>query len=167
MATSLFNAPETDPVAEARKRRAKFILAGALIGLIIIGGLFWSLRFWPEQRVVDRLFTQIEKKNYAAAFGTWNADPDWEKHAEKYSTYTYGQFQLDWGPTGDWGEITNHEIVKVAKPASKAGVVSGVIVAARLNGRSELACLWVEKSSKAVSFAPREWCNFKQLNIFR
>ena len=119
MATSLFTAPTPDPIAEARKRRAKFVLAGALIGLLVLGGLAWSMRFWSEKSVVDKFFTQLEKKDYATAFALWNADPDWQKHAEKYSTYTYGQFQLDWGPTGDWGEITTHDIVKVVEPETK------------------------------------------------
>lgn len=165
MATTLFTAPPTDPAAESRKRRAKIVLAASLIGLLALAGVIWNLRFWPEQHVVDKLLTQVEKKDFSGAFATWNADPDWQQHAEKYSSYTYGQFQLDWGPTSEWGEVTSHEILKVMEPDTKTGVVSGVIVAFRVNGRAEPTCLWVEKKTKAISYSPRE-CKWRQLNIF-
>ena len=151
---TLFQAKPLDPKVEARKRTLK--RAGiALIVLIIIGiPVGWHFRYWPEEHAVDKFLTAIEKKDYKQAFALWNADPDWEQHVARYENYPFGQFQLDWGPGGDYGDIKSHDVRGAATPRSKVSSVSGVVVAVTINGRAEPACLWVEKNSKVISFSP-------------
>jgi hypothetical protein len=153
---TIFESKPPDPVAEARSRRLKKLLIAAVLLLIVAGALAYWFRFWPEERVVDQFFTALEQKNYEKAYAIWRADPQWQQHVDRYSEYTYGQFQLDWGPTGDFGYITKHDVRGTVAPQSKNSKTSGVIVATRVNDRVKPACLWVEKSSKAISFSPRE-----------
>ena len=150
---TLFEAKQIDPRAE---RRNQLVKRGAIIIIviaIILAPVLWYYRYWPEEHVVDKFLTAIEKKDYQTAFAIWNADPAWQQHADRYSNYTFAQFQLDWGPSGDYGEIKSHKIYGSAAPRSKISEVTGVVVAAQINHRAEPACLWVEKKSKTISFS--------------
>jgi len=102
---------------------------------------------------VNRFFNAIEQKDYNTAYGIWFHDPDWQKHPEKYPRYNEGQFELDWGPAGEYGPITSHEIKGSVRPRSK-GTVSGIVVAVIVNHRAEPACLWVEDSPHTIDFSP-------------
>lgn len=156
---SLFDAPPPDPRAEARSRALKRWAIVAVVVLIVLGGLLYWNRYWPEERTVDKFFSAIEQKDYAKAYSIWTADPDWQQHADKYKQYTYGQFQLDWGPTGEYGTINKHDIRGAVSPSTSTGDATGVIVAVQINGIADerkLSCLWVEKSTKAMSYSPME-----------
>ncbi len=148
MGSTLFQAPPYDP---RRDRRRNLILGGLVVAILIVAALAFLLRNWPYERVVDRFFTAIEHNDLESAYAIWMADPDWKQHPAKYSQYTFGQFQLDWGPSGEWGKISKHHIVGSARPP-KGG--SGVVVVVRLNGRAEEARLWVEKKDKSLTFSP-------------
>lgn len=155
---SLFDAKPEDPAAEARSKRRTRLILVAVVVLIVLGVVAYLNRNWPEEHVVDKFFTAIEKKDFETAYGIWRADPQWQQHTDQYKQYPFGQFQLDWGPTGDYGYITKHDIRGSVAPKSNNSETSGVVVAVRVNDRAKAACLWVEKSTKAISFSPRE-CN--------
>src|SRR5437868_2948464 len=103
---TLFEAAQYDPRVEARRQKMRRALAALVVLLIVLGGLGWWFRFWPEERVVDKFFAAIEKKDMETAFALWNADPEWRYHTDRYKNYPYGQFELDWGASGDYGAIT-------------------------------------------------------------
>ncbi|MBV9670610.1 MAG: hypothetical protein JOZ43_06610, partial [Acidobacteriales bacterium] len=93
----LLDAPAYDPGRERRRRN----LAIVLIALVLIGAIAaWKYRHWPEEHAVDRFLTDVERKDYQQAYAVWNHDPDWQQHPDRYKNYTFGQFQLDWGPSG-------------------------------------------------------------------
>jgi hypothetical protein len=150
---SLLEAQPEDPRAERRRQLLKRGVIAIVVVAIAIGVLGFWFRYYPEERAVDQFLTALEQKDYKKAFALWNADAEWEQHTERYSRYTFGQFQLDWGPGGDWGEIKSHEVVDAVAPKSKLTEASGVVVAARINDRAEPACIWVEKKTKAMSFS--------------
>jgi len=153
---TLFGAKPEDAKKDLFRER----LMWSVVALILVGAVLgFVFRHWPHERVVDRFFDQLEAGDYRAAYATWNADPDWEKNVDKYKLYTYGQFQLDWGPSGEWGKITKHKIEGSVEPTS-AGRVTGIVVAVRVNDRTaQPACIWVDKKTKALSFSPIE-CKF-------
>jgi hypothetical protein len=146
--------------ADERKEKFRERLLWSVVVLVLVGGaLTFIFRHWPQERVVNRFFEQIEKEDYKAAFATWNADPDWEQHPDRYKNYTFGQFQLDWGPTGEFGKITTHKVEGSVEPKS-GGRVSGIVVAVRVNNRTaKPACIWVDNKTKALSYSPVE-CAF-------
>src|SRR4051812_6285285 len=106
----MFESSMPDPQRERRIELIKRIVGALLLATVVIGGLAWWLRYYAEEHTVDKFFTSIEQKKFEDAFAIWNADPDWRQHADKYKDYPYGQFELDWGPTGEYGEIKSHKV---------------------------------------------------------
>jgi hypothetical protein len=145
---TLFEAPPYDPSREKRKRMiAVILLVCLLVGALLVYH-FWN---WREERTVNRFFDAIERKDFATAYGIWMADPNWKQHAEKYANYPFGAFELDWGPSGEYGAITRH---RVATSITPKGGGSGVVVVAYLNDRRQPVSLWVECKDKSMTFSP-------------
>ena len=144
---TLFQAKEYDPRVE--KRRRMYVVAG-LVLLALAAFLVWHFWDWPEEHTVDRFLTAIEHKNYEQAYAIWNADPAWKQHPQKYSGYNFGTFELDWGPTGEYGEIRGHHIRSALTPKN----ASGVVVVSMINDRKEPLALWVQKKDQTITFLP-------------
>ena len=147
MPTTLFEAPPYDP---ARDRRRKRIIGAVVIAVLAMGTVGYMFRNLPYKRVVDHFFTALERKDYEAAYGIWMNDPEWKQHPAQHPNYSFNNFLLDWGPSGEWGTISSHEIVGSAAP--KGG--SGVVVVVRINNRLENARIWVERKDKTLTFSP-------------
>lgn len=145
---TLLDAQEYD-YARARRRRIR--IASIVVLALIIVGLAWEYHNWPEEHVVDKFFDALQQKNYDGAFAIWVEDPNWKQHPEKFKQYSYNDFYNDWGPGGEWGLVKSHDIYASGTPR---GGGSGVIVEVVVNGRSEHARVWVEKSDKTLSFSP-------------
>jgi hypothetical protein len=99
---SLLNAPEYD---ERRAQRRTLLAWTAIVVVIVLLAIGFFARNWTYERLVDRFFTAIEHQDFEGAYALYTADPDWKSHAQKYANYPFGQFTLDWGPSGDWGPI--------------------------------------------------------------
>lgn len=140
---------EVYDAARARRRTIKII--AALLMLLVIAGLAWMYRNFPEERVVNKFFDAIQQQRYETAYAIWFNDPNWQQHPAKYAQYPYADFYRDWGPGGDWGLVKTHKIYGSGAPK---GGSSGVIVEVIVNGRTEHARLWVQKSDKTLSFSP-------------
>ena len=147
---TLFQAPEYNP---RRDQRRKQIIIIAVLFVLLLAYLGWTFRNWREERVVDHFFQAIEHKDYETAYAIWMADPNWKQHPEKFKNYPFGAFELDWGPTGEYGTITHHRIAKTFTPK---GGGSGVIVVAFLNDRRQPVALWVEKNDHSMTYSPQE-----------
>jgi hypothetical protein len=160
---ALLDAKEYDP----RPRQRMLRLLGAFAALVVIALVFlWVFRYWPQERVINRFFDGLEHKNFDAAFGIYNADPDWKQHPAKYNQYPLPQFMQDWGPSGEFGTIVSHKI-ECAK-----GTGSGVILAVTVNGQhclvagaadakpaykeqcSQTTFMWVEDKTRTLSISP-------------
>ncbi len=147
---ALLDAKEYDPRPAQRIRRLIGVVAALVVAALVF---WWFFRYWPEERVVNKFFQALERKDFDAAYGIYNADPDWKQHAAKYDKYSLSQFTLDWGPSSEYGVITSHKIDCAKEPPN----ASGVIVMVSVNGRSEETSMWVEKQTKTLtSPAPRE-----------
>lgn len=157
---TLLDAKEYNPKPHQRLVR----LIGIAIVILIVAGVAWFIfRYQPEKNVVDRFFQDIETGKFEEAYGIYNADPDWKQHPDKYSTYTYNQFYLDWGPSGDYGKITQHKVECATEPPAKGfKSPTGVIVVVRINNRADTTeSFWVEKKTRSIGYpAPqRAVCN--------
>jgi hypothetical protein len=152
---ALMDAKEYDP--RPAQRRKRIITAIVLVIGIPLATWYWYhyIHFGPERSAVNEFFEALQRKDFETAYGINRGDPAWKQHPEKYSRYTLGQFTLDWGPSGDYGAITSHQIDCSLEPPKKDFVVSsGVVVVVTINGRAEPKSLWVEKKNKAVSDSP-------------
>ena len=151
----LLDAKEYDPRPAQRRLR---LIAGA-VAIVVIPLIIWFFffRFWPEKSVVNKFFAALERQDFDSAYAIYKADPDWKQHPERYNDYPLSRFKLDWGPSGDYGQIRKHSIDCVLEPPKKGfRSSSGVIVVVIVNGRSEPASLWVEKASKTITQSPFE-----------
>lgn len=147
---TLFEAPQYDP---QRDKRRRMVIAIIVFAVLLLAYLGWTFRHWREERVVDHFFEAVERKDYENAYAIWMADPNWKQHPEKYKNYPFGAFELDWGPTGEYGTIVRHRLAKTFSPK---GGGSGVIVVAFLNDRREPVALWVESKDHSMTFSPQE-----------
>lgn len=153
---SLFEAQPYDP-SHARKKRN--IIIAIVFVVIILAILWWQLRFWPEERVVDRFFDALQQQHFEQAYGVWMQDPNWKQHPDRYARYTYNDFIKDWGPSGEWGVIKSHKIYAVVVPhgysGSRFATPSGVVVIVTVNDRiADKASLWVQKDDMTLGFSP-------------
>ena len=147
---TLLDAKQYDP-EKSRKKRSRII--SAILVVIVLAFLAWWFRYWPQERVVGHFFQALQQQDYNKAYGIWMHDPDWQKHPQAHSKYPFNEFYRDWGPGGEWGLIKTE---KVYGASTCPGPSSGVVVDVIVNGRTEHAQVWVEKSDKTLSFPPCE-----------
>jgi hypothetical protein len=145
---TLFETKEYDP---SRDRKRRNLIISIIIIVVLLAAAGWHFRYWPEERVVDKFFDALQKKDYETAYGIWFHDPNWKQHLDQHKQYDFHSFYLDWGPGGEWGLVNNHKIY------TTVGGGTGVTVVVIVNGRSQPANVWVEKKDKTLSFSPREY----------
>lgn len=146
MSSTLFEAPAYDPGKERRRKR---IIWTVIIVVLVLAGLAYRYRNWPEERVADRFFAALQHKDYEQAYAIWMADPNWKQHPAQYAQYPYNEFYRDWGPSGDWGIVANYKVLGSATLGS-----AGVVVVVDVNGRADKARVWIDKKNKSMSFSP-------------
>ncbi|HEY1937968.1 MAG TPA: hypothetical protein VGJ33_08545 [Candidatus Angelobacter sp.] len=149
---ALMDAKEYDPRPAQRRLR---MIATAVVIVVAVAAYLYFTRYDPEKKVINNFFSAIEQKDFDKAYGIYEADPDWKQHPEKYSSYTINQFKLDWGPQGEYGAITSHQIDCALEPPKKDfASPTGVVIVVTINNRAEPRSMWVEKKSKTVSDSP-------------
>jgi len=134
-----------------RERRRRIIILTVVICVVLLIGLGWFFRYWPEERVADKFFDALKRQDYETAYGIYFQDPAWKQHPQQHSNYPYNEFYTDWGPGGEWGLVKTFKI-EASGNCPRAG--SGVVVQLIVNGRSERARVYVDKSDKTISGPP-------------
>jgi hypothetical protein len=145
---TLLDAQEFDE-AKARRKKQRIILIVSV--LLIVLGLGWWFRYWPQEHVVGKFFDALQKQDFNTAYGIWMHDPEWKQHPGDHPKYRFDEFYRDWGPGGEWGAIKTQ---RVNGSASCPGGGSGIVVDVVVNDRAEHAQVWVEKSDHTLSFPP-------------
>jgi hypothetical protein len=148
---ALMDAKEYDPRPAQRRWR---LIGAAVVLLIVVLGLWWFFRYWPEEHAVNKFFEALERQDFETAYARYIADPDWKQHPDKYKDYAFSQFKLDWGPSGEYGPITTHSVDCSTELKRRGSSASGVIVVVNVNHRSEPTSLWVEKKNKSITVSP-------------
>jgi hypothetical protein len=145
---TLMDAKEYDE-AGARRRKVRIV---TIIGtLLVLGFLAYQFRFWPEEHLVDKFFSALQRKDYETAYGIYRADREWKQHAQQHADYPYNDFYRDWGPGGEWGLVKSYKLYASGEcPHGGSGVVVEVIV----NDRHEHEQLYVQKKEKTFSPSP-------------
>lgn len=144
---------DAQPYDTAKARRRKTQIAVTVAVVIVLAGLAWMYRNWPEEHSVDKFFAALQHQDYETAYGIYFNDSGWRQHQQKYSQYTYADFYRDWGPGGEWGLIKSHRIYGSANTKG-LGSGGGVVVEVIVNERSEHARMFVQKSDRTLTVYP-------------
>ena len=134
-----------------RERRRRIIILTVVTCAVLLIGLGWFFRYWPEEHVANKFFDALKRQDYETAYGIYFQDPAWKQHPQQHSNYPYNEFYTDWGPGGEWGLVKTFKI-EASGNCPRAG--SGVVVQLIVNGRSERARVYVDKSDKTISSPP-------------
>jgi hypothetical protein len=139
------------PPDVVRERRRRIIILAIVTAVVLLIGLGWMFRYWPEEHVADKFFETLKRQDYETAYGIYYNDPAWKQHPQQHSNYPYNEFYTDWGPGGEWGLIKTYKI-EASGNCPRAG--TGVVVQLIVNGRSDRARVYVDKSDKTISSPP-------------
>ncbi len=149
---ALMDAKEYDPRPAQRRNR---IIAAAVVLVIAVAAYLYLTRYDAEIKVINNFFHALEQKDFDAAYGIYQGDPDWKQHPQKFGNYTVNQFTLDWGPSGEYGPITSHNVDCALAPPKKDFVTpSGVVVVVTINKRADPRSMWVERKTRSITDSP-------------
>jgi hypothetical protein len=159
---SLLDAPVYD---EKKENLTRNILIGSaslffLLIVLTIAGFFaghgWLFTNLGYEHRVNNFFNALEAKDYAKAYGIYNADPDWQQHPQKYTDYPLAKFTEDWTTYSPVkGPVTSHH-VDISKSDGSGTFGTGIIVAVHVNDRKEIF-MYVNRADKTMTWpAPHE-----------
>jgi hypothetical protein len=141
-------------VSDARRER---IIRRTVLALLIVTvastSLYFLLRDWPQRRVVNQFLSELQKKDYKAAYALWGCT---DQTPCRY--YAFDKFLEDWGPNSPFANAAQ------AKRTGSEHCGTGVFVWVAAPGKPP-AVLWVEKSNNVIGFAPWEECPGKKWRL--
>jgi hypothetical protein len=135
---------------ESHDRRRRALIITTVIVVFFLAWTAYHLRNHAVRHTVDRFFAALQHHDFAGAYGIWLNDPDWKQHPQQHARYPFGDFYNDWGPPGEWGVIKSYNI------DCSLSAESNVIVQVTVNGRSERAFVYYDKSDRTLHFSPNE-----------
>ena len=158
---TLLDAPKFDEVRDRRIRAILYSSVGAVFVLLIT---FWLIAGrpvdWPwywlhhleGRHTANQFLDAVEKDDLPKAYGIWMHDPDWQQHADKYTSYPFKRFHDDWSktsPENEYGVIQSHKIAV----AHQYGNI--VLMAILINGRKSNALnLTFDPKTHTLNFSP-------------
>lgn len=155
---TLLNAPAYDE-RKANRTRNALLAAGALFALLIvltfagfITGHGWLFSNLPVEHKVDAFLTDIQNKDFAAAYGIYVNDKDWQANPGKYSGYPLDRFTEDWTKYSPVGPIVSHHVDKSVTDGSGTFGTT-VIVGSTVNGSKRLFIPY-QRSDGTLTYPP-------------
>ena len=137
-----------------RKRFIRVLVAGFAALALGVTGYFY-FRTWSEERVVNEFFASLDRKDFQGAYRMWGCSQ--EKPCDNYDPK---RFNEDWGPDTPYSKVSTATLDQVDFCGE------GVVV--RINyPKAEAVSLWVDRSTKLLSFAPWPRCPGKHLEFGR
>jgi hypothetical protein len=142
------------PVETSSKSRHLKFVVGALV-LVAAIALYFTFRFYPEQRAVQRFFDALVAGDMKTAYELWKPQP----------SYRMQDFLADWGPHGYYGPVKSYKIIKIREPKeSRNSVAVEVAVSpfspmpdtsdAEKSRRTRVVTVWMNTEDKSFSFPP-------------
>lgn len=130
----LLDAQPPKPASRLRKFGLIIVLAA-----VALGGAAWhQFRNYPEERAVARFLSTLEVGDYQEAYRLWQPS----------SSYTFQDFQRDWGEHGDYGKIRQFQIL-----GSRTKGQRTVIVTVRINSVDPPLDLVVDRQTKGLAYS--------------
>jgi hypothetical protein len=142
------------PAEPSHKKRHLLITIGA-IALIALVVLWYTFRFYPEQKAAERFFNALVAGDVNGAYKLWKPAP----------SYRIQDFNADWGPYGYYGPVKSYKIRRVHSPDGPSeNVVVEVDVSpfspmpdprdVEKSRRTRSVTIWVNSNDKSLSFPP-------------
>jgi hypothetical protein len=138
---------------EARARRRKLIILSALAIVVVAVTLYTLLHNYREQRAADGFLQALRSHDYQSGYRMWGCTDQ-----NPCRDYTFDRFMADWGPKGtyaDPGRLSYGDV-----DACGGGVVFTIDYPG-----GEPAGLYVDRSTKVLSFAPWPRCPGRHWNF--
>lgn len=126
------------------------------ICVVVLGAavLWWLLRFHTERVTVHNFMEAVVAGNMQEAYKIWKPS----------ASYTFKDFQDDWGPSGYYGPVKSFNV----KDSSHPKMASAVEVVVELSpyqlfpakddmvkqSKTKEVRLWVETKDESISFPP-------------
>jgi hypothetical protein len=134
-------------VRDARRERIrKRIVLGSLLAVFALTVGYFYFRTWREERVIEQFLATLDRQDYQGAYKMFGCSQD-----TPCPNYAPQQFNEDWGPDTPYAKGAAARITNI--DFCNAGVVFRIEYP-----NAEPVALWVERSTKVISFAPWERC---------
>jgi hypothetical protein len=147
---ALFEAVEEHPNAKSRRR---MILAIVLV-VFVAAGLWWVLRYHKERVTVLHFMNAVIAGNMQQAYEVWKPSP----------SYTFKDFQDDWGANGYYGPVKSFHIKDTDRPKASTAVAIKLELSPyqpfpadndmAKQSKTKEVVLWVELKDESISFPP-------------
>jgi len=147
---SLLEANQAPP-----SKTPRYVFLGVLV-LLAIAIFVWYkvLRYKAEEKTVDTFFSALAAGDMQQAYQLWKPSP----------SYSFQDFQEDWGPSGYYGPVKSFEVESASAPhKSTTDVAVTVLVSpyepfprndpAQQNKTKEIT-IWVNRNTHSLSFPP-------------
>ena len=138
---------------EQRERKRKRVVAGLLIAVVAGVGLFLFLRNYSEERAARRFLDTLRARDYQSGYRMWGCSQQ-----TPCRDYSFDRFLADWGSSGTYGDASKLSYGDV--DACGGGVVLTIQYAG-----AQPAGLYVDRSTKVLSFAPWPRCPGRHWNL--
>ena len=139
---------------QQRSRVTKRVLIVTLVTAIAALILFLIFHNFQEKRIVSRFLEAVRSGNYQEAYRMWGCTP-----ATPCRDYSFEKFMEDWGPKGQYANV------KAARMTTIDSCGDGVVTTISLPNAEPFG-LWVERSTKIVSFAPWPRCPGRHWHVW-
>jgi hypothetical protein len=139
---------------EPRSKLLRYTISGIVLMLLIASAIWYLLRFQNEKHTVERFLNALIAGDTQQAYRLWKPS----------ASYSYSDFQQDWGPDGYYGPVKSYRIDTAVQPRAGSGVVVAVRVSpfqpfpadadAEKSRRTKEVKIWVERGDQSLSFPP-------------
>ncbi|HKV26864.1 MAG TPA: hypothetical protein VJN90_01155 [Candidatus Acidoferrales bacterium] len=145
---SLLEANQAPP-----SKTPRYVFIGVLV-LLLIGLFVWrAVRYKAEETSVETFFSALTAGDMQHAYQLWKAMP----------SYSFQDFQQDWGSNGYYGPVKSFEIDSAFAPKKSSSVAVRVLISpyqpfpkndpAQENKTKEVI-IWVDRNTHSLSFPP-------------
>ena len=147
---ALFDAVEESGHSKKRRR----IIIGLCVVVLGAAGLWWLLRYHTERVTILHFMNAVVAGNMQQAYQIWKPS----------ASYTFKDFQDDWGPSGYYGPVRSFNV----RDSSHPKLSSSVEVKIELSpyqpfpekddmlkqSKTKEVRLWVQTKDESISFPP-------------
>jgi hypothetical protein len=138
----------------SNKTRVWMFVGGAIVVIAVIV-LYFTFRFYPEQRAAQNFFNALVSGDFNSAYKLWKPGP----------SYQMKDFMADWGQYGYYGPVKSYKVVRMHSPEGPSDSVAAEIAVspfspmpdqqdAEKSRRTRIVTVWVNSRDKSLSFPP-------------